>query len=113
MLVSRSASSSVSLAWIDVTVSPPVEHRLVDNYGGFSRMGNRRVLLVDGWNPQDASGTLVLLDMVTGARTVLGRAATAFGLSGSVDDAGSNLAYVARSRVSSDCDGLWLTTLPP
>ncbi len=113
MLVSRSASSSVSLAWIDVTASPAVEHHLVDNYGGFSRMGNRRVLLVDGWNTQDASGTLVLLDMVTGARTVLGRAATAFALSGSVDDGGSNLAYVARSRVSSDRDGLWLTTLPP
>ena len=113
MLVSRSASSSVSLAWIDVTVSPAVEHHLVDNYGGFSRMGNRRVVLVDGWNTQDASGTLALFDMVTGARTVLGRAATTFALSGSVDDGGSNLAYVARSRVPSDRDGLWLTTLPP
>jgi hypothetical protein len=114
MLVSRSASSSVSLAWLDMTVSPPVEHPLVDNYGGFSRMGNRRVLLVDDWNTQDAVGDLTLLDMSTGARSVLGRAVTSFGVSGgSVDDAKTNIAYVARSRVASDRDGLWLTTLPP
>jgi hypothetical protein len=114
MLVSRSASSSVSLAWLDMTVSPPAEHALVDNYGGFSRMGNQRVLLVDDWNTQDAAGDLTLLDMTTGKHTVLGRAVTSFGVSGGgVDAAGTNVAYVARSRVASDRDGLWLTTLPP
>ena len=114
LLIARSSTSSVSLFWIDLTASPPAEHLLASDYGGFSRGGSRRALLVDHWNTQDASGELALIDVDSGARQTLGRAVTGFASWGNdVDAAGTNVAYAVRSRVPSDRDGLWLTALPP
>jgi hypothetical protein len=116
ILLARSnaaATSSVSLGWLDLTASPPVEKLLAANYGGFSRGGDRRILLVDHWNTQDTSGELALIDVANGTRLVLGRAVTEFAVSGDVDAAGTNLAYAVRSRIAADRDGLWLAALPP
>jgi hypothetical protein len=113
MILARRGQDTSSLSWLDLTVSPPEEHRLADNYGGFSRGGVRRVLLVDHWNSQDASGELVLLDLASGLRQALGRAVTEFATFGDVDTEAVNVAYTVRSRVAAPRDGLWLTTLPP
>jgi hypothetical protein len=114
LALARTNTSRASLAWLDLTASPPALHSLVDDYGGLSRMGNRRVLVIDNWNSQDASGDLAVVDIVGGARKELGRAVTQFATSGgSIDDGGADLAYAVRSRVASDRDGLWLTTIPP
>jgi hypothetical protein len=113
LFVARSSSSSLALDWLDLTVSPPAEHQLAGNYAGFSRGGNRRVLLIDHWNTQDTSGELALIDVATGARQGLGRAVSDFTVWDDVDAGGANVAYVVRSRVASPRDGLWLTTLPP
>jgi len=111
--LARSSSSSVSLDWLDLTVSPPTEHQLVANYAGFSSGGNRRVLLIDHWNSQDTSGELALIDVMSGARQGLGRAVTDYAVSGDVDADPANVVYTVRSRVASPRDGLWLTALPP
>jgi hypothetical protein len=111
--LARSSSSSVSLDWLDLTVSPPAEHQLVGDYAGFSAGGNRRLLVIDHWNTQDTSGELALIDVATGARQGLGRAVTDFATSGDVDGSAANVVYTVRSRVASPRDGLWLTALPP
>jgi hypothetical protein len=113
LYIARSDSSSVSLDWLDLTTTPPVEHQVVGNYAGFSSGGSRRVLLIDHWNTQDTSGELALIDVATGDRQELGRAVTDFAVSGDVDASGTNVAYTVRSRVASPRDGLWLTALPP
>jgi hypothetical protein len=113
MILARRGQDTSSLSWLDLTVSPPQEHRLADNYGGFSRGGVRRMLLVDHWNSQDASGDLVLIDIASGLRQALGRAVTEFAVSGDVDSDPVNVAYSVRSRVPAARDGLWLTALPP
>src|SRR5207244_11638972 len=53
LFIARSSTSSVALNWLDLTTSPPAEHLLANDYAGFSRGGNRRVLLIDHWNTQD------------------------------------------------------------
>jgi hypothetical protein len=113
IIYARRSTDTSSLWWLDLTASPPEEHRLADNYGGFSRGGVRRILLVDHWNSQDASGDLVLVDVDSGARHDLGRAVTDLAVSGDVDTADANVAYTVRSRAPANRDGLWLTTLPP
>jgi hypothetical protein len=113
IFVGRGGTSNAGLSWLDPDESPPTEHLLADNYGGFSAIGNRRVLLVDHWNSQDGNGELTLIDLESGNRQRLGRAVTDMTTAGSVDDEGTSVAYTVRTRVSSDRDGLWLTTLPP
>jgi hypothetical protein len=113
LIMARGSADTLSLSWLDLASSPPAEHRLADNYGGFSRGGARRILLVDHWNSQDTSGDLVLIDIASGARRQIGRAVTEFAVSGDVDSGAVDLAYAVRSRVSAPRDGLWLTTLPP
>jgi hypothetical protein len=113
IFVGRGSTSNAGLSWLDPDASPVMEHLLADNYGGFSSIGNRRVLLVDHWNSQDGNGELTLIDLESGDRQRLGRAVTDMTTAGSVDDEGTSVAYTVRTRVSSDRDGLWLTTLPP
>jgi hypothetical protein len=110
--IGRAGTSNAGLSWLDPSVSPPVEHLLADNYGGFSAVGSERVLLIDHWNSQDASGELTLIEIDSGARQRIARAVTDMTTAGSVDGDGLDIAYTVRTRVSSDRDGLWLTTLP-
>jgi hypothetical protein len=115
LYIARSSTSSVALNWLDLTVTPPTEHLLANDYAGFSSGGNRRVLLIDHWNTQDTSGELALydVDVAGGNRQSLGRAVTDFAVSGDVDGTGANVAYAVRSRAPSPRDGVWLTALPP
>jgi hypothetical protein len=110
--IGRAGTSNAGLSWLDPNVSPPVEHLLADNYGGFSAVGSERVLLIDHWNSQDASGELTLIEIDSGARRRIARAVTDMTTAGSVDGDGLDIAYTVRTRVASDRDGLWLTTLP-
>jgi len=112
LIVARGGISGFSLSWIDLGVTPPAEHTIADNYGGFSRGGDHRILFVDHWNTQDGSGELALVDIESGKRVSLGRAVTEMTVYGGVDAAGATVAYAVRSRVASARDGLWLTTLP-
>ena len=70
------------------------------------------MLLIDHWNSQDGNGELTLIDIDSGARQRLARAVTDMTTAGNIDGEGTNVAYTIRTRVSSDRDGLWLTTLP-
>jgi hypothetical protein len=106
------SESTSALRWFDLRSSPPVEQRLSSNYGQLAQGGNRRVLFTDHWNSQDGNGELTLIDMETDSRQRIARAVTDMTTAGSVDGAGTNVAYMVRTRVSSDRDGLWLTTLP-
>ncbi len=112
IFIGRGGSSNAGLSWLDPDVYPPVEHLLADNYGGFSAVGSERVLLIDHWNSQDGNGELTLIDIDSGARQRLARAVTDMTTAGDIDGQGTNVAYTIRTRVSSDRDGLWLTTLP-
>jgi hypothetical protein len=113
LYMARTTSASVSLSWLDLSTSPPPEETIADNYGGISRIANRRALFVDHWNSQDATGELTLVDIPTGTRQRLAQAVTGFTAWGSIDDGGTNVAYTVRGRVASGRDGLWLTALPP
>jgi hypothetical protein len=110
--IGRGGTSNAGLSWLDPTVSPPVEHLLADNYGGFSSVGSERVLLIDHWNSQDGSGELTLIDIDEDERQRIARAVTDMTTAGSIDGDGLSIAYTVRTRVASDRDGLWLTTLP-
>jgi hypothetical protein len=113
LYMARTTSASVSLSWLDLTMSSPPEQTIADNYGGISRIANRRALFVDHWNSQDATGDLTLVDIPSGSRQRLAQAVTGFTASGDIDQGGSNVAYTVRGRVASGRDGLWLTALPP
>jgi hypothetical protein len=110
--IGRGGTSNAGLSWLDPAVSPPVEHLLADNYGGFSAVGSERVLLIDHWNSQDGSGELTMIDIDEDARQRIARAVTDMTSAGDIDGDGLNVAYTVRTRVASDRDGLWLTTLP-
>jgi hypothetical protein len=113
LYMARTTSSSVSLSWLDLTMSSTPEQTIADNYGGISRVSNERALFVDHWNSQDATGDLTLVDIPTGARQRLAQAVTGFTAWGDIDQGGTNVAYTVRGRVASGRDGLWLTALPP
>jgi hypothetical protein len=111
IFITRSSGGQLSLGWLPIDGDAPVERRLADAYSSGFASGNRRALLIDRWNEQDASGTLELVDLTTGGRQVIARAVTDFATSGSVDGA-AHMIYAVRGRFASGQDGLWQTTLP-
>jgi hypothetical protein len=113
LFLARRGVSEVAVSWMDVTAPAAPEQTLSTNYRSVGPFGNRRVLLIDHWNLQDASGDLVLVDLSSGLRQLLGRAVTEGAISGNVDAGSTDVAYAVRSRAASTRDGLWLTTLPP
>ena len=111
IFISRSTNGPLSLGWLPISGAPPVEQALADGYDGSIAAGNRRVLLTDRWNDQDASGTLTLIDLLDGSRQVIARAVTDFTVNHSIDGE-TRLVYAVRGRFASGQDGLWQTTLP-
>jgi hypothetical protein len=111
VFVARDPGHEYSLGWIDLDDPARTEHVAADAYGGASFQGLRRLLLIDRWSSQDASGTLELLDMETGDQQTLAQAVSDFTIDASVDGA-AHVAYVVHGRYGSGQDGLWQTTLP-
>ena len=80
-------------------------------YSGSLSRGDQRALFIDNWNGQDLSGTLALVDLMTGNRKVIAQAVTNFANDASVDGA-ARVDYTVRGRYASAQDGLWRITLP-
>jgi hypothetical protein len=112
MFIWRAPGQEESFDWIALGGAAPVEQTISDNMGGQVDWGNRRVLLVDRWNTQDASGTLALFDLVAGTRLDLAQAVTGFAAYGAIDDT-AQVTYLVHGRYASAQDGIWQTTLPP
>ena len=111
IFVTRASGDQRSLSWLSLAGDSPHEQMIADAYSGAVAHGNRRVLVIDHWNGQDASGNLELVDLSTGAHQVLAHAVTDFGTNGSVDGA-ARVVYAVHGRFASAQDGLWQTTLP-
>ncbi|HEY4188352.1 MAG TPA: hypothetical protein VGP07_24980 [Polyangia bacterium] len=80
--------------------------------------GATRILALLDWVATGGSGSLSLIDVATGATTLLAENVHTVAVEqpvtagGDVLAPGTRVAYVARNRVASPYDGLWLTSLP-
>ncbi len=111
IFVFRANGDQISLGRVSLENGSPDEQMLADASNGAVTRGNRRVLLIDHWNGQDASGNLDLIDVSSGAHQVLAHAVTDFAVDSTVDGA-ARVIYAVRGRFTSGQDGLWNTTLP-
>ena len=90
---------------------------LLASTGYVVRVGAKRVLALLNWVKGSLSGDLTLIDIDTGARTLLAENVFAVAVEqppGEVDHLppGARVAYLVRNRIASPYDGLWVTTLP-
>ncbi len=96
--------------------------RTLASAGHLVAVGHDRVLALVSWQVAHASGELVLVELGSGARTVLGRDVYAVdvdrGRSAQVVAGadplapGTRIAFLSRHRLESRDDGLWLAELP-
>ncbi len=90
--------------------------------GHLVALGHGRVLAMLNWESSSLVGDLVLIDLASGAQTVLAENVLAAAVDpGQTADvppgadrlaSGTRVAFLARSRLESPYDGLWVTTLP-
>jgi hypothetical protein len=111
LFITRASGDQLSLSWLSLAADSPPEQLIADAFGGATRVGNQRVLVIDHWNTQDGSGNLELVDLASGTRQVLAHAVTDQAGSSSVDGA-ARVMYAVHGRFASAQDGLWQTTLP-
>jgi hypothetical protein len=112
IFIIRADSDHFSLSWVSSLASNSQHQQpIADAYNGDALRGNQRVLVIDHWNSQDASGNLELVDIASGTHQVLAHAVTDLAASGSIDGA-ARVMYAVRGRFASGQDGLWQTTLP-
>ena len=112
IFIIHSDSDHFSLSWVSSMASNSQHQQpIADSYSGVALRGNQRVLVIDHWNSQDASGNLELVDIASGRQQVLAHAVTGVAASGSIDGA-ARVMYAVRGRFASGQDGLWQTMLP-
>jgi hypothetical protein len=111
LFITHVLGDQLSLRWLSLTDDNQAERVLGAVYSGMLSRGDQRALFIDEWNGQDLSGTLALVDLMTGERTVLARAVTNFAANASVDG-DARVDYTVRGRYASAQDGLWRITLP-
>jgi hypothetical protein len=96
--------------------------RPVGNNGHVLALGQTRALALLDWQLSTSTGTLTLIDLVTGGHTVLAENVYALAVDRGQsaqprpgnDDlaAGIQVAVLKRNRIASPYDGLWVVTLP-
>jgi hypothetical protein len=107
----------------DIYIVDPAraERRALASGGHVLSVGATRLLALLDWLPSSGSGTLTLVDLETGAHTVIAENVFAAALDrrtlpgdpdGDPLGSGARLAYLVRNRLDSPWDGLWMTTLP-
>jgi hypothetical protein len=90
---------------------------LLASTGHVVRVGAGRILALLNWVKGSLSGDLTLIDVDTGAQTLLAENVFAVAVEqppGEIDHLppGARVAYLVRNRIASPYDGLWVTTLP-
>lgn len=103
----------------DISLVDPSQRTstLLASTGYVVRVGATRILALLNWVKGSLSGDLTLIDLDTGAQTLLAENVFAVAVeepTGQRDHLppGVRVAYLVRNRIESPYDGLWLATLP-
>lgn len=94
--------------------------RLMASGGHLVALGQTRALALLNWQLSSSTGDLTLIDLETGAKTLLAENVydlavdAATGEAGEVDSLapGTRIAFLVRNRLDSPYDGLWVARLP-
>jgi hypothetical protein len=103
----------------DITLVDPTARtqRLLGSGGYVVAVGAHRALVFLSYVKSTMSGTLTLIDLDTGSRTVLGEDVHDVTIDASPSPTdrlapGTHVAFLVRSRIAGPYDGLWLAELP-
>jgi hypothetical protein len=117
-------ASTTDLQRQDISIIDPVTRtsRLIASGGHIVALGQTRALALLNWESTRQAGDLTLVDLATGAQTVLAEdvyaAAVDPGTYAEVPPdtdrlpPGTRMGFLMRSRLESPYDGLWVATLP-
>lgn len=93
--------------------------KLIASGGHLVALGQNRALALLNWQLSSSTGDLTLIDLGTGAKTLLAEnvydlAVDTAGSEASVDTLapGTRIAFLVRNRLASPYDGLWVARLP-
>lgn len=94
--------------------------RLIASGGHLVALGNTRALALLNWQLSSSTGDLTLIDLSTGAKTLLAEnvydlaveSATGEAVDGAALASGTRIAFLVRNRLASPYDGLWVARLP-
>jgi hypothetical protein len=96
------------------------QSRAMASGGHLVALGQNRALALLDWQLSSSTGALTVIDLATGAKTLLAEGVYAVAVDPGPDPAegadplaaGTSIAFLVRNRLASPYDGLWTAHLP-